>query len=111
MAFDGKQEAEAFLREVYGDEFADDALKQAQENTEKQVEDAAIFFEVFGTGRGLELLEQLKDMTTNISVMENGVGDIAIPLNPGEFMARREGQNALIRFIEQQINIAKEGIK
>lgn len=86
----------------------------AAENFEKQIEEASIFFDAFSTVAGSEVLEVLKDRTTRLSVMNKSlcIEDGDIPLNPGEFMAYREGQNALIRFIVKQMKLAttqKEG--
>lgn len=103
-----KEEAFKFLSEVLGPEEAAKIAQDDEANREQMIADAQIFFDVFGVGRGPELLELLKHKTVYASVMEQTIGSLAIPLNPGEFMAMREGQNALVRWIERMVAVSQE---
>lgn len=107
-----REEAKAFLASILGPEEAAKIEKDAEVNREQTIADARIFFDVFGQGRGAELLEILKHKTIYASTMDrsSAICDADIPLNPGEFMAMREGQNALIRFIERQMKLSQEKI-
>ena len=107
-----KDEGLKFLASILGEEKVEKIKADNEADREQQIADARIFFEVFGTGRGPELLEILKHKTVYASTMERSgaICDADIPLNPGEFMAMREGQNALIRFIERQIKLSQEKI-
>lgn len=107
-----KDEARKFLISLLGEEEVAKIEVENDEDQAQRIEDARIFFDVFGTGRGPELLEILKHKTVYASTMNQAVAitDSDIPLNPGEFMALREGQNALIRFIERQIKLSQEKI-
>jgi len=105
----GDDKANAFLESILGPEEAA-KLRDAQEELKQdQLEAARLFHDVFTNGNGPAVLEILRYKTTRISVMNDAIGSVEIPLNPGEFMAMREGQNALVRFIEGQIERAKEG--
>ncbi len=97
-----------FLESVLGPEETAKIKEQHEDNRIQQIADAQIFFDVFGQGRGPEMLELLKYKTIYLSVMENGISEASIPLNPGEFMAMREGQNALVRWIERMIKLSQE---
>lgn len=79
----------------------------------QEIADAQIFFDVFGTGRGPELLELLKEKTVYASTMNRTSAIIEgdIPLNPGEFMAGREMQNALVRWIEHMVKLSQEKVE
>lgn len=107
-----KDEARSFLASILGEEEVAKIETDKEADREQQIADARIFFEVFGTGRGPELLEILKHKTIYASTMNraDAVLDCDIPLNPGEFMAAREGQNALIRFIDRQMKLSQEKI-
>lgn len=107
-----KEKLEEFLSGLLSSEEIEEQRQQIEASREQQIADARIFFEVFGEGRGVELLEILKHKTVYASTMERSgaICDADIPLNPGEFMAMREGQNALIRFIERQIKLSQEKI-
>lgn len=105
----GDEKADAFLESILGPEEAA-KLRDAQEELKQdQLEAARLFHDVFTNGNGPAVLEILRYKTTRLSVMQDTIGAVEIPLNPGEFMAMREGQNALVRFIEGQIEKAKEG--
>lgn len=101
---------ENFMAGLAGEEQQQLSEDQIREARRQQIEDAKIFYEVFGQGRGLEILDLLKDRTTRASVMQvtGCIIDGDINLSPGEFMAGREMQNALIRYIERQIMLAQE---
>lgn len=75
----------------------------------RQWEAARIFLDVFGTGRGPELLMVLRDATIELPLMEVAAstvrGDLA--LSPAEWAYVREGQNSVVRLIESQMRIAK----
>lgn len=104
------EKAREFLASVLGEEQAEKALADQAQTREQQIADAQIFFDVFGTGRGPEMLELLKHKTIYVSSADPSacVHDLAISLNPGEFMAGREMQNALIRWIERMVKLAQE---
>lgn len=110
--FGGEGTAADFLSSVLSPEEVEAAKVAQEEANEQRIADAQIFFDVFMTGRGPELLEILRHKTVYLSTMDrdNCVIDGNIPLNPGELMAGREMQNALIRFIERQIRIAQEKV-
>lgn len=107
-----RDQAFELLEAVYSPEEIEKLKEEKQADAEQRIADARIFFEVFGNGRGPELLEILKHKTVYASTMSRGSAIIEgdIPLNPGEFMAFREGQNALVRFIERQMKISQETI-
>lgn len=101
------------LSAFMSDEEIEEIKEQSIINREQQIADARIFHDVFGTGRGPELLEVLRHKTTYLPAMNrsNALADeIDIPLNPSEFMAFREGQNSIVRFIERQIKLSQETI-
>lgn len=100
-----------FLAGIIGEEEAVKLEEQGTASREQQIADAQIFFEVFGTGRGPELLELFRHKTVYASVMEQTIGELQIPLNPGEFMAMREGQNAFVRWIERMIKLSQEKVE
>lgn len=75
-----------------------------------QREKARLFYDVFGQGRGPELLELLRTETVDLDLMsvtpvignhlrEMGVG-------PAEWAYHRNGQNSVVRYIETQIRTA-----
>jgi len=101
---------ENFINGLAGEGQQELTAEQIREARRQQIEDAKIYFEVFGQGRGLQLLDILKDRTTRASVMQvtGCIIDGDINLSPGEFMAGREMQNALIRHIEKQIILAQQ---
>lgn len=105
-----RSEAEEFLRSTIGDEAYENLIGQEKIDRSQQIADAQIFFDVFGTGRGPEMLELLKHKTIFLSIMDrsSAVIDGDIALNPGEFMAGREMQNALIRWIERMVKLSQE---
>lgn len=75
----------------------------------RQVETSRLFFDVFGTGRGPELLQWLRDRTIEVSLINVSGAMVSgeIALSPADWAYIREGQNSLIREIERQLLIAK----
>lgn len=67
-------------------------------------EKARLFFDVFGTGRGPELLELLRsetvalDLFTVSPVIGNHLREMGV--NPSEWAYHRNGQNSVVRYIE-----------
>lgn len=88
---------------------AHENMALAHEHNLKQLEDARLFFDVFGHGRGPELLEHLRDFTIELSLLQ-GVGRspvmLEIGLSPEQWAFLREGQNSVIRHIEAQLKLA-----
>ena len=80
-------------------------------NIEKQKDDllqtAEYFYHAFKSPTGKKVLELLKSCTIDISVLDVQISDANGNMNPNEFVFMREGQNQIIRFIEQQIKIYK----
>lgn len=77
-----------------------------------QREQARLFFDVFATGRGPELLEFLRVRTIDVDLM-NLQGVLAgetreIPVSPELWAYHRNGQNSVVRYIETQIRIAMQ---
>lgn len=107
-----EQAAELLKQLGASDDFIEQANAQNKAQldafNEKQIEEAADYFAAFTSVSGSVVLEKLKDLTTRLPVMEKRVGDIAINLNPGEFMAYREGQNSIIRHITDMIILATQ---
>lgn len=108
-----RKKAMEFLEGVMTPEEVEQHIEEGREQQEQRIADAQIFFDVFATGRGAEMLELLKYKTIYLSTMNRSqaICDGDIPLNPGEFMAGREMQNALIRWIEAQIEIAQQKVE
>lgn len=79
---------------------------QIEKYNEEQIEAAMDYHAAFTTVAGSVVLEQLKDATIRISTMRSIITDGDIPLNPSEFMAFREGQNSIIRHIQDMIILA-----
>lgn len=79
-----------------------------QKHNEETIEAAMDYFAAFTSTAGSVVLEKLKDQTTRISTMNKAacINDGDIPLNPAEFMAFREGQNSIIRHIQDMIILA-----
>lgn len=107
-----RKKAEEFLAGIMEPQELEQMQKEGEEARVQQIADAQIFFDVFGTGRGPEMLELLKHKTVYVSTMnrEAAIMDGDIPLNPGEFMAGREMQNALVRWIERMVQLSQETI-
>ena len=106
----GDAKAEEFLSSILGPEEWAKKKEEAEERNEELKQAARLFYNVFATGDGPQVLEILRHKTIFLSTMDRDGAIIEgnIPLNPGEFMAGREMQNALIRFIERQIKFAQE---
>jgi len=74
---------------------------------------AKYFYTVFTSPEGKQILNFLKDQTSDLSCLSHNTllsGNIS--LNPAEFVFLREGQNSIIRYIEMMIkNFENEGKK
>jgi hypothetical protein len=73
----------------------------------------ALVLSVFGTGRGPELLEWLRDNTVECSPLKinNGAGQIAgneFPIQPSDWLMIRAGQNSIVHELERRIAIARK---
>lgn len=99
-----------FIAGIIGDEEATKLQEEQKEDRALLIQEARIFHDVFGQGRGPELLELLRHKTVYLSTMDrdNAIVDGNISLNPGEFMAGREMQNALVRWIERMLKLSQE---
>ncbi len=98
---------------------SDDEAREAFENNKameeaaKQIarEKARLFHDVFGFGRGPELLELLRSETIELDLMSvspvigNHLREMGV--SPGEWAYHRNGQNSVVRYIEQQVAIAR----
>lgn len=84
--------------------------EQIEKHNEKQIEAAMDYYAAFNSVSGAIVLERLKDQTIRISTMNKSmcIIDGDIPLNPAEFMAFREGQNSIIRHIQDMIVLATQ---
>jgi len=75
-----------------------------------QQEKARLFYEVFSGPRGPELLELLCTETIDLDLM--AVSPVIggqmreMGVNPSEWAYHRNGQNSVIRYIQQQIRLA-----
>lgn len=73
-------------------------------------EEARLFLDVFGTGRGPILLELLREKTIerDLMVASLTIGNETreIPVNPAEWAYHRNGQNSVVRYIETQVREA-----
>jgi hypothetical protein len=71
-------------------------------------EEAQLFADVFQHGRGPELLELLRDRTIEVPLMDVSRSIVRgeVALSPAEWAYVREGQNSVIRHIQDQIRIA-----
>lgn len=90
------------------EEAVQENLALTHEHNLKQLEDARLFFDVFGHGRGPELLEHLRDCTIELSLLSMTGSTLytEIGLSPEQWAFLREGQNSLVRYIEKQLKIA-----
>lgn len=104
--------AEEILRAAGLSDFVEEANEAnaaaLQKHNEETIEAAMDYFAAFTSVSGAVVLEKLKDQTTRISTMNKAacINDGDIPLNPAEFMAFREGQNSIIRHIQDMIILA-----
>lgn len=93
---------------------ARDAIEQNEamldEAARMQKEAARLFYDVFTTGRGPELLALMRDCTIELDLMNIsgtiGNGSREVPVNPAEWAFHRNGQNSVVRWIEQMVRIA-----
>lgn len=96
-------------------EDAREALDQNKAMTEAAAqamrEQAKLFLDVFGQGRGPELLEMMRAYTVDLdlfavsSVIGNELREMGV--NPAEWAYHRNGQNSVVRWIEQQLYNAR----
>ncbi len=72
-------------------------------------ERAQLYASVFLHGRGPELLAELRDCTIEVGLMDvsRSVVRGEVALSPADWAYVREGQNSLVRMIEEQIRIAQ----
>lgn len=107
-----REKLEALLRDAGLSDVVDEAnaanAAMLQKHNEETIEAAMDYFAAFTSTAGAVVLEKLKDQTTRISTMNKSmcINDGDIPLNPAEFMAFREGQNSIIRHIQDMIILA-----
>lgn len=90
-----------------------DARQANTENMEAarlhQLELANLFADVFvRSPRGPELLDQLRGSTIEVGLLSVSAASVQseIALTPEQWMCIREGQNSIVRMIEDQIRIA-----
>lgn len=98
-----------------GDPEARDAFAQNEEMLKAaaiaQREEARLFFDVFSTGRGPELLDLLQARTMDLDLMAvspvigNGLREMGV--DPSQWAYHRNGQNSIVRWIIQQIRLAQ----
>ena len=79
-----------------------------QEAQEQIINDARIYFRVFDTPDGRELLAMLRDCTIEVPLirMTGTFGGGEISMTGAEWAYFREGQNSVVRMIEAQMKIA-----
>lgn len=86
----------------------EDANRMTEDARRANLELAALFYDVLGTGRGPELMEHLRDCTIEVGLLDQQRsavrGDLA--LTPEQWFCIREGQNSIVRMMEDQIRIA-----
>ncbi|HKY44901.1 MAG TPA: hypothetical protein VJM50_17545 [Pyrinomonadaceae bacterium] len=99
---------------------ADDDAREAIEKNEAhlkealrlQKEFARLFLDVFTTGRGPECLEALRQNTVDIDLMSVSptiaAGLREVSLSAAEWAYHRNGQNSVVRWIEQLIALAQK---
>lgn len=96
------------------DESARDAVEQNEQMMQAAIvmqrEEARLFYDVFMTGRGPELLQLLREKTIEVDLMQvsavigNGLREMGV--NPSEWAYHRNGQNTVIRYIETMVRTA-----
>lgn len=108
-----KEKFAEFLAGIMAPEEIEQLQADQRQAQIQEIADAQIFYDVFGGGRGPELLELLKAKTVHLSTMNRtaAIMEGDIPLNPGEFMAGREMQNALVRWIERMVKLSQEKVE
>lgn len=74
----------------------------------QDVENARLFFDVFSSGRGPELLEHLRACTIEVPLMDVGRSIVRgeVALAPSDWAYVREGQNSIVRYIESRMKVA-----
>lgn len=95
----------------------EDAREALAKNEEMQKEAAQrmrdyarLFWDVFSVGRGPELLDTLRQMTIELSLMNvaDGIMDgQQFNLDPANWAYHRNGQNSVVRHIEAMCRLAK----
>lgn len=90
------QEAEAANAEI---------MRTAEE---QKISDARIYFRVFNTPEGRELLGILRDCTIEVPLIRvtETFGGGEIGMSGAEWAYFREGQNSVVRMIEAQMKLA-----
>lgn len=98
---------------------ARDPFAQAEADQKEMTEDAArrqrefarLFHDVFATGRGPELLELMRECTIELDLMNVsrviGTEQREVPVNPSEWAYHRNGQNSVVRWIEENLRLAR----
>lgn len=79
------------------------------EAQEKQMEFARLVHAVFETPQGIDLMERLYSLTQAAPLMDvsNSLVQGEVSLSPADWAYIREGQNSVIRFLLNQIELAK----
>lgn len=95
-------------------EDAREAIEQneAMQEAAKQAmrEKARLFYDVFGVGRGPELLELLRNETVDLDLM--AVSPVVgghlreMGVNPAEWAYHRNGQNSVVRYLEAMTRLS-----
>lgn len=74
-------------------------------------EKARLFYDVFGVGRGPELLELLREETIDLDLM--AVGPVIgghlreMGVSPADWAYHRNGQNSVVRYLETMVREAR----
>ncbi len=97
------------------EEDARDAADQNKEMTEAVAqimrERSKLFLDVFGQGRGPELLELMRAATVELDLfaISKSINDEhrEMGVGPAEWAYHRNGQNSVVRWIEQQLQCAR----
>ena len=82
-----------------------------KEAAQKQREFARLFYDVFMTGRGPELLSVMRESTIELDLMAvspvimNGMREMGV--GPAEWAYHRNGQNSVVRWIETMIRLSQ----
>jgi len=74
-------------------------------------EKARLFYDVFGVGRGPELLELLREETVDLDLMAVspviGAHLREIGVKPSDWAYHRNGQNSVVRYVETMVREAR----